>query len=295
MENETQQNIPLVQTTPEIPTPDPTPPPTNWSKVILFTTLGLFIIVGLIFAGIQIGKSQVLIQEAIVITPTAMLTQTTANPATSPTQIKNNTLTSIDDTWNLYSNNLLGFSIKIPKMSFEYGGVCINGKLDVAMVPVTTFDDSQGTYITYEYFNEYPINNVCKKTINDLNTIQQRANQWKNGNGNNLIVPSNWHVVIAKVENDNELEGFIKTNYGSGCKIGTKSLSPTGTYDVKILGDGLDLSETKCPINFVYALKYSPELHKAATWGVGQEVVFSSANYKQNYDSEMINSFKFTN
>ena len=40
-------------------------------------------------------------------------------------------------------------------MSFEYGGVCINGKLDVAMVPVTTFDDSQGTYITYEYFNEY--------------------------------------------------------------------------------------------------------------------------------------------
>jgi hypothetical protein len=46
-------------------------------------------------------------------------------------------------------------------------------------------------------------------------------------------------------------------------------------------------------MNFIYALKYSPTLHKAATWGVGQGIAFAGNKYKDNYDMDMVNSFKF--
>jgi hypothetical protein len=287
---------------PLLQTPVPAAPPTNWPKIILFILLGIIVLAGAVYAGMQIAKNQTTkTLETSTTEPVTTPTPTKINPITTaptPTITKpaqTSTLDSLDNTWNLYTNNLLGFSIKIPKTASEYGGVCTNGKLDTGLVPVKTFSDDLGTYITFEYFYEYPTNNNCQKTTTNLNIIDQRANQWKNGTGNNLIVPGNWHIITTKVDNDNDLENFIKTNYGTGCKIGAKSLSPSGVYDVKILGDGLDLGTTKCPINYIYALKYSPDLHKAATWGIGQAVVFSSSGYKQEYDSDMVNSFKFIN
>jgi hypothetical protein len=43
----------------------------------------------------------------------------------------------------------------------------------------------------------------------------------------------------------------------------------------------------------MYALKYSPDFRKAATWGIGQDVGFASSGYKAIYDEEMIESFVF--
>jgi len=57
MENEVQTNIPPIQPLPHTSTSDLTPPSTNWSKVLIFTVLGLIIIAGSIFIGIQIGKN----------------------------------------------------------------------------------------------------------------------------------------------------------------------------------------------------------------------------------------------
>jgi hypothetical protein len=75
MENEVQQNVPPVQPLPQNPAPVPTPP-TKWSKVLIFTVLGLIVIAGSVFIGIQIGKSQITkiqpITEIQIPTPTPL-------------------------------------------------------------------------------------------------------------------------------------------------------------------------------------------------------------------------------
>ncbi|RJQ38497.1 hypothetical protein C4559_01770 [Candidatus Microgenomates bacterium] len=83
MENEIQSNIPPVQ--PLSQTPTPIPPSSNWSKVLLFTVLGLIIVSGSVFVGIQIGKNQMSNQQPIVTQPIITSpTQTVINPTTLP-------------------------------------------------------------------------------------------------------------------------------------------------------------------------------------------------------------------
>lgn len=74
MENDIKENIPadqpLPQTTPLVP------PSTNWLKLLLFTILGLIVIVGSVFVGIQIGKNQAPLQQPITIQPSIVPSQT---------------------------------------------------------------------------------------------------------------------------------------------------------------------------------------------------------------------------
>lgn len=205
-------------------------------------------------------------------------------------------VTTVDSVWNLYTNYFFGYSIQVPKLSFTNGGICSDGKLDVAQVPVVVFDNDKGAYITYEYFYEYPQNGACTKTQNTLAITDQRANQWKTikAGDNQPFVPPNWHIISASVADDSQLDQFIKDNWGTGCKLGQKTLNSSGVYDVKIQGDGLDLEVTKCPLNFVVAVKYSSEFKKAATWAMGQAPVFAKdIHYSEVYDQDMAASFKF--
>jgi hypothetical protein len=261
--------------------------------VPILILITIIILVGL--GAFLYGKLQGIRIQSPQPTPSVTIPETSPTPqARATANPQGDKITSIDNTWNLYTNYDNGFSIKVPKVAAEYGGKCVDGKMDVETVPVKIFKDTLGAYITFEYFYEYPTDNNCQKITNSFSIIDQRANLWKTNPQNHLFVPSNWHIVTAKVENDSELENFIKVNWGSGCKLGEKTLNSSGVYDVKVQGDGLDLSETKCPINFVLALKYSSELKKVATWGVGQSVVFSANNFQTTYDQEIIGSFKFT-
>jgi len=76
MENEVQQAIPQVKPQPQNQTLPPTPPSTNWSKILLFTFLGFVVIAGSVLVGIQMGKSQTSRLQSIVAEPTAIPTQT---------------------------------------------------------------------------------------------------------------------------------------------------------------------------------------------------------------------------
>lgn len=63
MENEVQPNTPPVQSPPQVPTP-PQPTP-NRIRVVLIAVLGLIVVAGSVFAGIQIGKKQITDSQAI--------------------------------------------------------------------------------------------------------------------------------------------------------------------------------------------------------------------------------------
>jgi len=68
MENEIQPNIPPVQPLPQIPTPIVSS--VSLSRILLFIVLELIVISGSVFAGIQIGKKQVINTNPITIQPT---------------------------------------------------------------------------------------------------------------------------------------------------------------------------------------------------------------------------------
>jgi len=88
------------------------------------------------------------------------------------------------------------------------------------------------------------------------------------------------------------LEQFIKSKYGSGCSLGDKTQSPTADiYNVKILGDGKDLEESQCPINFMVDTKYNPTKGVVVIFELGQ-----ACNLSQNQDcadSKIVSSLKF--
>ncbi|MDP3998337.1 MAG: hypothetical protein Q8P89_01835 [bacterium] len=73
MENEIQPNTPPVQ--PQLQSSTPIIPSTNWSKILLFMVLGLVIVSGSLFVGIQIGKNQKPNQQPIAAQPTIPFTQ----------------------------------------------------------------------------------------------------------------------------------------------------------------------------------------------------------------------------
>lgn len=105
-----EENISQVQ-----PVEAPLKQPKPWLKITLFSILGLVLAGGLIFAGIQIGKRQVVpFSVSPTPVPSSVVTPVSAPPAT-PTSISLTTPT-IDPTanWKTYTDEKLGVSIKYP-------------------------------------------------------------------------------------------------------------------------------------------------------------------------------------
>jgi len=207
-------------------------------------------------------------------------------------------LTSIDQTWDLYTNHKYGFSIKIPKKMFHgYGSEC-EWEIDSyrpkgGIVPVKIFE-GENIYISSEYFYELTgesvRNNIhyysgCDKVINSLSHLKN----------DKYFQQQSWEFVVRDITNDSELENFIKERYGSGCKLGSKNpSSQSGVFDISIQGDGKDLEETKCPLNYMTVLKYYPKNEIAISWNLGQAYTFvSDESYQNTCDQKMVDSFKF--
>jgi len=111
MENEIQPSILPVQPSPKNPPVVPTLPPTNWLKILSFTILGLIIVTGSIFFGIQIGKNQTPSQQPIGVQPTASPTQIVINPTALPT---GNPTINPTGNWKTYINTKYNYSLQYP-------------------------------------------------------------------------------------------------------------------------------------------------------------------------------------
>lgn len=126
MENQTQPSIPPFQPTPETPVT----PSINWSKIIIFILIGLVVIAGSVFAGMQIGKNQILKQPSIVEQSTIIPTQTIIiNPTTALPTKPNPT---IDPTANWKTINGKYWIFKVPKE--WYFIKCLSGN-DIILGP----------------------------------------------------------------------------------------------------------------------------------------------------------------
>ena len=102
MKNEIQQNTPPIQSLPQTPPVIPPKPSINWSKILLFTVLGLVVVAVAVFIGIQIGKNQTSNQQPIVVQPTVQ-------PTTDSTA-----------SWKTYTDEAFSlYTIKYPNAWFK--------------------------------------------------------------------------------------------------------------------------------------------------------------------------------
>lgn len=197
--------------------------------------------------------------------PKTSQNQNVSQPQNSNSAVKTGSQkVSVDDIWQLYTNYDLGFSLKVLKETKSYG------KMEIVE------------------------NNNVVYLITDKGTTYQRLQDNLNSSGSDIEKATGipWAILIKKVNNDEELEKFLKEKYGEGCQLGEKkSTDQTGVFDIQIKGDGKDLGSTKCPVNFLTVVKYYPAKQVVASWDIGQDYNFAVGD--NAVDEEMIESFRF--
>jgi hypothetical protein len=219
---------------------------------------------------------------------------TSTTTAPSPTIMATGSqLVSLDNTWNQYTNSGLGFTLKIPKETWEQISCTKENNsyhTELGLVPIKVFEDTKSIYIKSEYTHKvsgesqqadgtYTFSK-CDKVVTSLSTL--KAEQ-----------AVTWNIKIVPINSDAELDQFLKQEYGKSCSLGTKTAATqTGVFDIQIKGDGKDLAETECPINYRTVVKYYPAKHVIAKWDMGQDDSFGDGK-GTSYDDEMKKSFKF--
>jgi hypothetical protein len=209
-------------------------------------------------------------------------------------------ITEEDETWRQFTDYRLGISIRFPREMATFRGSCTwkedegSFRPEPALVPVQIFEDTDAVYIAPEYYHELAEEwqdggrtyyDACNLVTNSIELLQDP----------NAFKEPYWELVVEDVQNEAELDGFIKARYGSGCSVGEQLPSlQDGVYDVRIQGDGKDLAESQCPLNFATVVKYFPAGNKVVAWDRGQSYSFpADVNYSVVYDQEMEDSFRF--
>jgi hypothetical protein len=220
-------------------------------------------------------------------------------PATEPTpQI---TPTQDSNGWTTYANPGNVYSIKIPTLVYAPNGSCEyvtqNGRSSYrpkgAFVPTKIFSGADVTRIATQYTSLLGDRTATGDGYTVFGTCTKADITEQNLDDKNMLLQY-WTLKTETINSDQDLLAYIKRTYGTGCSVGDKTLSnQSGTYDVTIKGDGLGLDLTKCPINFMYVIKYSPEKKKLVNWDRGQSCYFAASSQMNCYDDEMENSFKF--
>jgi hypothetical protein len=221
-------------------------------------------------------------------------------------------LESLDETWNVYYNCVLGFSIQVPKEMLHYHGSCewdgSSYRPEDALVSTAVFEDNDSgiVYISsvlyfkltgktmaggYTYFSG------CEEVTNSLEHLNDEYL------GEEGYYQQAWKILVETVNSDAELDAFIKERYGSGCGLGEKVAgSQDGVYDVEIdvpPAETMEEAEASgCLINYATVLKYYPAKNLAVSWDLGQAYTFYKVLGTGDetdiiYDEQMAESFLF--
>ena len=184
---------------------------------------------------------------------------------------------SIDDSWYKHEDLQHKYSLMIPKTVTLYD--CESEKKEVEFRAIT---DGEKAYFGPNTLYEYSESGCQEKDVLKM-SVSDLAGAY----------PS-WHLVVGDVKNDEEVSEFLKGIYGQGCgnwELGEEVQS--GTYSISIETTGPEEpEESLCFLNWVLVVRYSPDLGKIATWSIGQDANFYSAD-GTSLDLEMAGSFTF--
>ena len=206
------------------------------------------------------GKAPRVFQAVTVLLLSGLLTSGCQGVAGRP----DSEVISLDDTWNQYVNSRLGISIRFPKMMIAQYGACRwseegtdhSYRPEAALVPVRVFEDTNTIYIAAEYYYQLADEICqedgrcyyaeCSKVMNTQILLQDSEN----------VYQQMWKLEVEEVQDDEELDEFIKSRYGVGCKLGKKeSVGQQGVYKVGIEEE--EEGEAECPhLHWTYASGY---------------------------------------
>lgn len=174
--------------------------------------------------------------------------------------------TTQDNRFRTYTNTTHDFSIEVPIQIRAF-----NGKEE----PLEIKESGNITFLTYaDSYYASKIETVLKSTKTDIEKSQG--------------IP--WAILVVDINNDTELDAFIKNRYGSECALGSKNpTAQSGTYDVLIGGN---ISPEHCFVNYMTVIKYSPTKHKVVVWDMGQSFNFL-LDENTPADEIMRQSFRF--
>ena len=211
---------------------------------------------------------------------------------------------SLDDTWSQYINPRLGISFRFPKMMMATYGACRwseeggdhSYRPEAALVPVRVFEDANTIYIAAEYYYELGEESCqdgrctyaeCTQVINTQALLQDPENMYQ----------QMWKWGVEKVEDDEELDAFIKSRYGVGCELGEKeSAGQLGVYAVGIEEERT--REAECPhLHWTYAsgyeVRYCENTNQAiAMYLNGYSTFLGDEPGNVAYDEEMRDSLR---
>lgn len=207
----------------------------------------------------------------------------TQNQATTTSNL-NPKIKPLDDKWNLYTNEQLGFSIKIPKQI--YMGITPESKGNCPeKEAVNVFEDGNSIDISGEYAYSAKLEK-CVKT----DSIKSNYASSYDAEGYD---PDRWPIIVNKAENEQDILGFIKEISGGSCTkfTQTNDVQP-GVSRIIINTDGKN-----CIMNFSYFIWYGYGKLVYLSTGQAERFLLSPFNdepfAKNNFaDEEMTRSFR---
>lgn len=206
---------------------------------------------------------------------------------------KNLEIKSVDETWNQYTNNQHGFSIKIPKKTESDYGVCSKNQKGAyetyGSQAVTVFSENNHFYITQEKYA-----NVSGPLVGT-----GTSSQCKIANNTLAITKENSHIqslnfIIDNVKNEQELLAFLQKNIDPKIKIKSITKSGNDLYNVS-----LDASQTEQgALGGLVVIKYSQDKQKVALFELGNAPNLCKSHDSKtlcatNYDNEVAESVTF--
>ena len=192
--------------------------------------------------------------------------------------------------WVDYDNEGYGFSFRYPLMAIHnkwWGNLAEQDNFLDLLLPLQVLRKDNNFYLSQRY--DVEIDWQTGELIKTDNTFIPEYKE------NDRSYPLPWHIVIFDVEDEARLDSVIKQKLGSGCRYKSKIATDfPDNYRVEIDGDGKDLGETLCPVNYANYIIYSPLLKRVAFWSVGQECNIGLGFMSDNcFDGEISDSFHF--
>lgn len=191
--------------------------------------------------------------------------------------------------WLDYKNDEYGFTFRYPSTSVDnqlWGNLTETLPLSEILLPNQVLSKGNNFYLHQKY--SLTRDQRTRLVLKTENTFIPEYDGSYN-------YPLAWHIVILEANNEGDLDKVIKNKLGPGCSYEDKV--PTefdGNYRVEISGDGKDLGETLCPVNYANYIIYNPARGEVAFWSTGQECQIGLGFMSENcFDQKISDSFHF--